>query len=105
MDISVQLKDSSQRQPAIQNNQNKAPTTKQKNEENKVAEHALFLENCAIEAYGQIIKKLSNDLDLTKFKIVIDALEFAMVLFGGYVFGGKIVDIFKILRPNTEIKK
>jgi hypothetical protein len=47
----------------------------------------------------------SNDLDLTKFKIVIDALEFAMVLFGGYVFGGKIVDIFKILRPNTEIKK
>jgi hypothetical protein len=45
------------------------------------------------------------DVDLTKFKVVIDALEFAMVLFGGYVFGGKIVDVFKILRPNTDTKK
>jgi hypothetical protein len=37
--------------------------------------------------------------------VVIDALEFAMVLFGGYVFGGKIVDVFKILRPNLDTKK
>ena len=47
----------------------------------------------------------TSDIDLTKFKVVIDALEFAMVLFGGYVFGGKIVDVFKILRPNTDTKK
>jgi hypothetical protein len=45
------------------------------------------------------------DIDLTKFKVVIDALEFAMVLFGGYVFGGKIVDVFKVLRPDTDTKK
>jgi hypothetical protein len=47
----------------------------------------------------------TTDIDLTKFKVVIDALEFAMVLFGGYVFGGKIVDVFKILRPDTNNKK
>ena len=47
----------------------------------------------------------TTDVDLTKFKVVIDALEFAMVLFGGYVFGGKIVDVFKILRPNIDTKK
>jgi hypothetical protein len=43
----------------------------------------------------------NNDVDLSKFRIVVDALEFALVLFGGYVFGGKIVDVFKILRPNS----
>ena len=47
----------------------------------------------------------TSDIDLTKFKVVIDALEFAMVLFGGYVFGGKIVDVFKVLRPDTDTKK
>lgn len=47
----------------------------------------------------------TTDIDLTKFKVVIDALEFAMVLFGGYVFGGKIVDVFKVLRPDTDTKK
>jgi hypothetical protein len=43
----------------------------------------------------------NNDVDLSKFRIVVDALEFALVLFGGYVLGGKIVDVFKILRPNS----
>lgn len=47
----------------------------------------------------------TSDIDLTKFKVVIDALEFAMVLFGGYVFGGKIVDVFKVLRPDINTKK
>jgi len=46
----------------------------------------------------------SNDIDLSKFRIVVDALEFALVLFGGYVLGGKIVDIFKIIRPTNNQK-
>ena len=29
------------------------------------------------------LHKSKNDLDLDKFKIIIDALEYAMVLFGG----------------------
>lgn len=43
----------------------------------------------------------NNDVDLSKFRIVVDALEFALVLFGGYVFGGKIVDVFRALRPGS----
>lgn len=47
-----------------------------------------------------------NDIDLNKFRIVIDALEFAMVLFGGYVFGGKIVTVFNAIKSNkTEATK
>ena len=30
------------------------------------------------------LHKSNNDLDLDKFKIIIEALECAMVLFGGY---------------------
>jgi hypothetical protein len=43
-----------------------------------------------------------SDIELSSFKIVIDALEFAMVLFAGYVFGGKIVDVFKAIKPNSK---
>ena len=39
-----------------------------------------------------------QDIDLDKFSIVVEALEFAMVLFAGYVFGGKIVDVFKVIK-------
>ena len=39
------------------------------------------------------LHKSNNDLDLDKFKIIIEALEYAMVLFGGYVFGGKFLKI------------
>jgi len=47
-----------------------------------------------------------NNVDLNKFRIVIDALEFAMVLFGGYVFGGKIVNVFNAIKsPEKESEK
>jgi hypothetical protein len=47
-----------------------------------------------------------NNVDLNKFRIVIDALEFAMVLFGGYVFGGKIVSVFNAIKsPEKESEK
>lgn len=41
---------------------------------------------------------IKQDIDLDKFFIVVEALEFAMVLFAGYVLGGKIVDVFKAIK-------
>ena len=35
------------------------------------------------------------NIDINNFKIIIDGLQYAMVLFAGYVFGGKFVDVFK----------
>lgn len=38
-----------------------------------------------------------NDVELDKFQIILDALEYAMTLFGGYVFGGKFIDAYKAI--------
>jgi hypothetical protein len=46
-----------------------------------------------------------SNIDLTNFTIVVDALEFAMVLFAGYVFGGKVVDIFKGIKSTLKDKQ
>jgi hypothetical protein len=46
-----------------------------------------------------------DDLDMDKFKIIIEALEYAMVLFGGYVFGGKFLDVVKVIGVNKTSKK
>ena len=48
------------------------------------------------------LHKSNNDLDLDKFKIIIEALEYAMVLFGGYVFGGKFLDVVKVFGGKKE---
>jgi hypothetical protein len=49
-----------------------------------------------------------GDLDMDKFKIIIEALEYAMVLFGGYVFGGKFLDVVKAIgvkkTDNKEVE-
>ena len=39
------------------------------------------------------IKK--SDIEMENFKMIVDALEYAMTLFGGYVFGGKFIDVYK----------
>ncbi len=39
----------------------------------------------------------NSDLDVDKFKLITEALEYAMVLFGGYVFGGKFLDVVKVI--------
>lgn len=39
-----------------------------------------------------------SDLEIEKFKMIIDALEYAMTLFGGYVFGGKFIDAYKAIK-------
>ena len=48
------------------------------------------------------LHKSNNDLDLDKFEIIIEALEYAMVLFGGYVFGGKFLDVIKVVGVSKK---
>lgn len=38
------------------------------------------------------------DIDIEKFKMIIDALEYAMTLFGGYVFGGKFIAAYTAIK-------
>jgi len=40
----------------------------------------------------------AEGIDMENFKMIVDALEFAMSLFGGYVFGGKFVDAYKAVK-------
>ena len=42
------------------------------------------------------------DLDMENFKIIIDALSTAMTLFGGYVFGGKFLEVVKSLKGSDQ---
>ena len=39
-----------------------------------------------------------NEIDLDSFKIIIDALQYALILFAGYVFGGKIATTVKDIK-------
>lgn len=44
-----------------------------------------------------------DGLDMSKFEIIVEALKFAMMLFGGYVFGGKFVDVIKVVGGKKDI--
>ena len=46
------------------------------------------------------IKK--SDIDMDNFIMIVDALEYAMTLFGGYVFGGKFLDVIKTVKGGKE---
>lgn len=41
------------------------------------------------------MSKKHADIDINNFKMIVDGLQYAMVLFAGYVFGGKFVDVLK----------
>lgn len=43
-----------------------------------------------------------SDVDVDKFKMIVDALEYAMTLFGGYVFGGKFIDAYKSISESKK---
>lgn len=45
--------------------------------------------------------KKTNDIDLTTFNNIIDALQWAMGLFAGYVFGGKGIEALKVIMSKT----
>lgn len=46
-----------------------------------------------------------SQLDIDSFKITIDALQFGILTFGGYVFGGKFINMIPMFRGNKESKK
>lgn len=46
-----------------------------------------------------------SDLDVDKFKLITEALEYSMVLFGGYVFGGKFLDVVKVVGSSKSEPK
>jgi hypothetical protein len=48
------------------------------------------------------IKK--SDIEMDNFVIIINALEYAMTLFGGYVFGGKFLEVIKVFKGSTPEK-
>lgn len=61
---------------------------------------------------GIMHRGVNNDgidvgIDIEKFKMIVDALEYAMTLFGGYVFGGKFIDAYKAVKgsksPNEDM--
>ena len=44
-------------------------------------------------------------IDIARFRLILDALEYALTLFGGYVFGGKFIDIYKKIKQPKENEK
>jgi len=40
----------------------------------------------------------NSDIDIDNFKLIIDALEYAMTLFGSYVFGGKFISGYTTIK-------
>lgn len=45
---------------------------------------------------------LKSDIDLENFQMIVDALEYAMTLFGGYVFGGKFISAYRAVKGKEE---
>ena len=43
-----------------------------------------------------------TNIQIENFRMIVDALEYAMTLFGGYVFGGKFIDMFRTIRTPKE---
>jgi hypothetical protein len=79
-------------------------------EEGKISQSRIYL-LCSIIAYYVTLGILTfggmnknNPLDVDNFKIIIDALEYAMVLFAGYTFGGKFLDVVKVIGTSKKEK-
>ena len=48
------------------------------------------------------IKK--SDIDMENFRMIVEALEYAMTLFGGYVFGGKFISAYEAIKGAKKEK-
>jgi hypothetical protein len=46
-----------------------------------------------------------SDIEMENFRMIVDALEYTMTLFGGYVFGGKFLEVVKVLKGNNDQNK
>jgi len=42
------------------------------------------------------------DIEMENLRMIVDGLQYAMTLFGGYVFGGKFVDVIKVLKGAPD---
>lgn len=49
------------------------------------------------------IKK--SDIEMENFRMIVEALEYAMTLFGGYVFGGKFISTYEQIKTNKKKKQ
>lgn len=46
------------------------------------------------------------DIEMENFRMIVDALEYAMTLFGGYVFGGKFISAYQAIKgASTKDEK
>ena len=43
-----------------------------------------------------------SDIDMENFRMIVEALEYAMTLFGGYVFGGKFLEVVKVFKGANQ---
>ena len=78
-------------------------------ERGKFSQSRIYL-LCSIIAYYVTLGILTfagmnkdNPLNIDNFRIIVDALEYAMVLFAGYTFGGKFLDVVKVI-GSSKIK-
>lgn len=42
------------------------------------------------------------EIEMENFSMIVEALEYAMTLFGGYVFGGKFLEVVKVLKGEKK---
>jgi len=49
--------------------------------------------------------KKGSEIDLATFNDIIDALQWSMGLFAGYVFGGKGLETLKVILGKTDTPK
>lgn len=48
------------------------------------------------------ISKKHADIDINNFEIIIEALKYAMMLFAGYVFGNRFLEVIKTIRSSKS---
>jgi hypothetical protein len=79
-------------------------------EDGKYSQSRVYL-LCSIVAYYATLFILTigglnkeSPLEMENFKIIIEALEYAMVLFAGYTFGGKFLDVVKVIGTSKTKK-
>lgn len=72
-------------------------------EDGRYSQGRVYLFWSLILYYTLLIVLMFIDVDLNKFKVVLDALEYIISLFGGYVFGGKFINVLSTLK-NTNKK-
>jgi len=80
------------------------------NGDGKLSQSRIYL-LCSVVAYYVTLGIITvggfhkeNPIDMDSFKIIIDALEYAMVLFAGYTFGGKFLDVVKVVGTSKKEK-